>query len=89
MKNQKLTKCDGNQLTSYLIVYLCCISELTSGYLPSSPHHLGYKYKKVVYVEYTDSSFTVRKSSDTTFFGPQLKGKVNDQFQVCSSSFNV
>ncbi|GAA6225317.1 coagulation factor VIII-like [Lates japonicus] len=69
-------------------------SELQSRYLPTSPHHLGYKYKKVVYVEYTDASFTQRKNPDNTLFGPLLKGKVNDQFHIifknlASRPFNI
>lgn len=58
------------------------ISQLQSRYLPSSPHHLGYTYKKVVYVEYTDGSFTVRKNPSQTLLGPLLKGRVNDQISV-------
>uniref|UniRef100_A0A8C9ZM73 Coagulation factor VIII-like n=1 Tax=Sander lucioperca TaxID=283035 RepID=A0A8C9ZM73_SANLU len=57
-------------------------SELQSGYLPAAPHHLGYKYKKAVYVEYTDGSFTRRKNPAKTLLGPLLKGKINDQIQV-------
>lgn len=55
---------------------------LRSAYLPEAPHHLGYKYKKVVYVEYTDGSFTQRKSPANKLLGPLLRGKVNDQFHV-------
>ncbi|XP_060935114.1 coagulation factor VIII [Limanda limanda] len=69
-------------------------SELQSGYLPGPPHHLGYKYKKVVYVEYTDASFTQRKNPDKNLLGPLLKGKVNDQFHIifrnlASRSYNI
>ncbi|XP_049897514.1 coagulation factor VIII [Epinephelus moara] len=69
-------------------------SELQSGYLPAAPHHLGYKYKKARYVEYTDASFTQRKSSDKTLLGPLLKGKVNDQIHItlrnmASRPFNI
>ncbi|XP_042275527.1 coagulation factor VIII [Thunnus maccoyii] len=70
-------------------------SELQSGYLPATPHHLGYKYKKVVYVEYTDRSFTQRKNPDKiTLLGPLLKGKVNDQVHItfrnlASRPFNI
>ncbi|XP_019936674.2 coagulation factor VIII isoform X1 [Paralichthys olivaceus] len=68
-------------------------SKLQSGYLPAPPHHLGYKYKKVVYVEYTDASFTRRKNPDG-LLGPLLKGKVNDQFHIifrnlASRSYNI
>ncbi|XP_070770025.1 coagulation factor VIII [Enoplosus armatus] len=69
-------------------------SELQSGYLPEAPHHLGYKYKKVVYVEYTDESFTQRKDPANTLLGPLLKGKVNDQIHItfrnlASRPFNI
>ncbi|KAM4555108.1 coagulation factor VIII [Odontesthes bonariensis] len=69
-------------------------SELQSRYFPAAPHHFGYKYKKVVYVEYTDGSFSQRKSPDRTLLGPLLKGKVNDQLQItfknlASRPFNI
>uniref|UniRef100_A0AAQ6A9K0 F5/8 type C domain-containing protein n=1 Tax=Amphiprion ocellaris TaxID=80972 RepID=A0AAQ6A9K0_AMPOC len=65
-----------------------------SRYLPAVPHHLDYKYKKVVYVEYTDGSFTQRKNPDNTLLGPILKGKVNDQLHIifrnlASRPFNI
>lgn len=50
--------------------------------MPAAPHHLDYKYKKVVYVEYTDRSFTQRKNPVNTLLGPLLKGKVSDQIHV-------
>ncbi|XP_028272452.1 coagulation factor VIII [Parambassis ranga] len=69
-------------------------SELQSRYFPGAPHHLGYKYKKVIYVEYTDGSFTQRKNPDMALPGPLLKGKVNDQFHIifknlASHPFNI
>ncbi|XP_033829650.1 coagulation factor VIII [Periophthalmus magnuspinnatus] len=69
-------------------------SELQSPYLPEAPHHLDYKYKKVVYVEYSDESFTKRVGSSTTLLGPFLKGKINDQFHItfknlASRPFNI
>uniref|UniRef100_A0A8D3CPB7 Coagulation factor VIII, procoagulant component n=1 Tax=Scophthalmus maximus TaxID=52904 RepID=A0A8D3CPB7_SCOMX len=69
-------------------------SELQSAYLPASPHHLGYKYKKVAYVEYTDASFTQRKKLAKNLLGPLLKGKVNDQLHIifknmASRPFNI
>ncbi|XP_044061159.1 coagulation factor VIII [Siniperca chuatsi] len=69
-------------------------SELQSRYLPAAPHHLGYKYKKVVYVEYTDGSFTQKKNPAKTLLGPVLKGKVNDQIHItfrnlASRPFNI
>nr|XP_015802198.2 coagulation factor VIII [Nothobranchius furzeri] len=69
-------------------------SELQSRYLPAEPHHLHYEYKKVVYVEYTDGSFTQRKNADITLLGPTLKGEVNDQLHItfknlASRPFNI
>ncbi|XP_022069387.2 coagulation factor VIII [Acanthochromis polyacanthus] len=69
-------------------------SNLQSKYLPAAPHHLDYKYKKVVYAEYTDGSFTQRKNPDNTLLGPILKGKVNDQLHIifrnlASHPFNI
>ncbi|XP_072293791.1 coagulation factor VIII [Eucyclogobius newberryi] len=69
-------------------------SEMQSPYLPEVPHHLEYKYKKVVFVEYSDESFTRRVSPPNTLLGPLLKGKVNDQFYItfknlASRPFNI
>uniref|UniRef100_A0AAX7UX45 F5/8 type C domain-containing protein n=1 Tax=Astatotilapia calliptera TaxID=8154 RepID=A0AAX7UX45_ASTCA len=69
-------------------------SEFQSRYLPSASHHLSYQYKKVVYVEYTDGSFTQRKDPESPLLGPILKGKVNDQFHItfknlASRPFNI
>ncbi|XP_069550600.1 coagulation factor VIII [Brachyistius frenatus] len=69
-------------------------SELQSRYLPAASHHLGYRYKKVMYVEYTDGSFTQTKNTTQTLLGPLLKGNVNDQFHIifrnlASRPFNI
>uniref|UniRef100_A0A8C7Z1X5 Coagulation factor VIII, procoagulant component n=1 Tax=Oryzias sinensis TaxID=183150 RepID=A0A8C7Z1X5_9TELE len=69
-------------------------SVLQSRYLPAAPHHLGYKYKKVAFVEYTDASFTRRKNLKSTLLGPVLKGKVNDEIHIifknmASRPFNI
>uniref|UniRef100_UPI003AB01E3A coagulation factor VIII n=1 Tax=Centroberyx gerrardi TaxID=166262 RepID=UPI003AB01E3A len=69
-------------------------SELQSGYFSASPHRLGYQYKKVVYVEYKDSTFTQRTNPHNTLLGPLLKGEVNDQFHIifrnlASRPFNI
>ncbi|XP_013861800.1 coagulation factor VIII isoform X2 [Austrofundulus limnaeus] len=69
-------------------------SKLQSRYLPAAPHHLNYRYKKVVYVEYTDASFTQRKNNVTMLLGPTLKGQVNDQIHIifknlASRPFNI
>ncbi|XP_017289806.1 coagulation factor VIII [Kryptolebias marmoratus] len=69
-------------------------SELQSKYLPAAPHHLDYKYKKVVYVEYTDASFSQRKNSVPMLLGPTLEGRVSDQIHIifknlASRPFNI
>lgn len=69
-------------------------SELQSEYMPAVPHHLDYRYKKAVYVEYTDATFTRRKSSEHTLLGPLLKGKVYDEIHItlrnlASRPFNI
>ncbi|KAM3867146.1 coagulation factor VIII [Diretmus argenteus] len=69
-------------------------SELQSGFFPASPHRLGFQYNKVVYVEYTDASFTQRKHTDKTLLGPLLKGEVEDRFHIifrnlASRPFNI
>uniref|UniRef100_A0A667WTU7 Coagulation factor VIII, procoagulant component n=1 Tax=Myripristis murdjan TaxID=586833 RepID=A0A667WTU7_9TELE len=69
-------------------------SELQSDYFPTSPHQLGYQYKKVAYVEYTDDTFTQRKNPATTLIGPLLKGEIGDQFHIifknlASRPFNI
>ncbi|XP_034546674.1 coagulation factor VIII isoform X2 [Notolabrus celidotus] len=56
--------------------------KLQSEYLPAAPHHLGYRYKKVAYVEYTDGSFTQKKTPDSILLGPLLKGKIKDQIHI-------
>ncbi|KAF5893336.1 coagulation factor VIII-like, partial [Clarias magur] len=43
---------------------------------------LGKVYKKVAYVEYTDSTFTKKKTQSNALIGPVLRGEVNDQFQI-------
>lgn len=75
--------CHIDYLTSSLLHF----SELQSEYMSAAPHHLDYKYKKAVYVEYTDATFTQRKHSEDTLLGPLLKGKVNDQIHVSSQSW--
>ncbi|KAM3613214.1 uncharacterized protein V6R79_022640 [Siganus canaliculatus] len=65
-----------------------------SGYLPPAPHHLDYRYKKAVYVEYTDGSFTKRMHKETALMGPLLKGRVSDEIHItlknqASRPFNI
>uniref|UniRef100_A0A8C8I8T7 F5/8 type C domain-containing protein n=1 Tax=Oncorhynchus tshawytscha TaxID=74940 RepID=A0A8C8I8T7_ONCTS len=69
-------------------------SQLLSEYFPRGPHQLGHEYKKVVYVEYTDQTFTTRKSPVKRLLGPLLRGQVDEHFQVlfknlASRPFNI
>uniref|UniRef100_A0A8C7QYX6 Coagulation factor VIII, procoagulant component n=1 Tax=Oncorhynchus mykiss TaxID=8022 RepID=A0A8C7QYX6_ONCMY len=57
-------------------------SQLLSEYFPRGPHQLGHEYKKVVYVEYTDQTFTKRKSPVKRLLGPLLRGQVDEHFQI-------
>uniref|UniRef100_A0A8C7JA18 Coagulation factor VIII n=1 Tax=Oncorhynchus kisutch TaxID=8019 RepID=A0A8C7JA18_ONCKI len=59
-----------------------------------NPTSLGHEYKKVVYVEYTDQTFTTRKSPVKRLLGPLLRGQVDEHFQVlfknlASRPFNI
>ncbi|XP_035383063.1 coagulation factor VIII [Electrophorus electricus] len=56
--------------------------------------HLRKVYKKVAYVEYTDKTFTVRKSKNSMLIGPEIRGEVEDQIQIvfknmASQPFNI
>ncbi|XP_055783538.1 coagulation factor VIII-like isoform X2 [Salvelinus fontinalis] len=69
-------------------------SQLFSEYFPRGPHQLGHEYKKVVYVEYTDQTFTKRKSPVKRLLGPLLRGQVDEHFQIvfknlASRPFNI
>uniref|UniRef100_A0A4W5Q877 Coagulation factor VIII, procoagulant component n=1 Tax=Hucho hucho TaxID=62062 RepID=A0A4W5Q877_9TELE len=69
-------------------------SQLLSEYFPRGPHQLGHEYKKVVYVEYTDQTFTKRKSPVKRLLGPLLRGQVDEHFQIvfknlASCPFNI
>ena len=53
----------------------------------SGPHHIGRVYKKAVYHEYTDATFTTQKvrSADEQYLGilgPVLRGAVGDTIKV-------
>ncbi|XP_032886346.1 coagulation factor VIII [Amblyraja radiata] len=62
-------------------------SELRAKYLEKGPHRIGKEYKKAIYVEYTDHTFTVvkHKSESTSskgILGPVLRGEVGDRFKI-------
>ncbi|KAK2528910.1 F8 [Columba guinea] len=58
---------------------------ITSLFLEAGPQRIGSKYKKVMFVEYEDATFTKRKVSDQPdkgILGPVIKGEVGDQFKI-------
>jgi len=61
--------------------------ELQKGYTQSGPNHIGRVYKKAVYREYTDDSFSTLKprSADEQYLGllgPVLRAEVGDTIKV-------
>uniref|UniRef100_A0A671RSY3 Coagulation factor VIII-like n=1 Tax=Sinocyclocheilus anshuiensis TaxID=1608454 RepID=A0A671RSY3_9TELE len=46
------------------------------------PQRLGGVYKKVAFVEYTDKTFTKKKTTGKMLMGPELRGEVGDKFQI-------
>ncbi|KAJ8246909.1 hypothetical protein GJAV_G00256690 [Gymnothorax javanicus] len=67
---------------------------LASEYLEHGPQRIGKKYKKAIYVEYTDDSFTKRKAAGAGLMGPVLRGEVGEQIEImlknwASRPFNI
>ncbi|XP_072126678.1 coagulation factor V-like isoform X1 [Mobula birostris] len=72
---------------------------LREKYLEKGPHRIGKKYKKAVYIEYTDHTFTVVKhkpdaGSSRGILGPVLRGEVGDRFKIifknlASRTYNI
>ncbi|KAJ8337919.1 hypothetical protein SKAU_G00368850 [Synaphobranchus kaupii] len=67
---------------------------LASEYLEQGPQRIGKEYKKAVYVEYSDDSFTNRKKAGGGLIGPVLRGEVGDQIEIvlknwASRPFNI
>jgi hephaestin len=61
--------------------------ELEKGYTEPGPHHIGRVYKKALYREYTDGSFSTLKgrAADEQYLGllgPVLRGEVGDTIKV-------
>ncbi|XP_067853043.1 coagulation factor V isoform X2 [Heptranchias perlo] len=61
--------------------------DLSGKYLEKGPDRIGKVYKKAVYVEYTDSTFTVVKhkpesGSSKGILGPVLRGEIGDRFKI-------
>nr|XP_055033767.1 coagulation factor VIII [Misgurnus anguillicaudatus] len=69
-------------------------SSSSSEWLRKGPQRLGGVYKKVAYVEYTDKTFTVKKTTGKMLLGPELIGEVGNTFQIvfknmASRPFNI
>jgi manganese oxidase len=61
--------------------------ELEKGYTEPGPHHIGRVYKKALYREYTDGSFSTLKARGANeqylgLLGPVLRGEVGDTIKV-------
>jgi manganese oxidase len=61
--------------------------ELQKGYTEAGPHHIGRIYKKAVYREYIDGTFTALKKRGTDeaylgILGPVLRAEVGDTIKV-------
>ncbi|XP_030622577.1 coagulation factor VIII [Chanos chanos] len=88
----------GVKGTPKVWVHYIAAEEITWDYAPKtndwSPQYLGKQYKKVAFVEYTDKTFTVKKTTANRLIGPVLRGEVQDQFQIffknlASRPFNI
>lgn len=69
-------------------------SAAASEWFRKGPQRLGAVYKKVAFIEYTDKTFTVRKTTGKTLMGPELRGEVRDKIQIvfknmASRPFNI
>ncbi|XP_048043912.1 coagulation factor VIII [Megalobrama amblycephala] len=65
-----------------------------SEWFRKGPQRLGGVYKKVAFIEYTDKTFTVKKTTGKMLMGPELRGEVGDKFQIifknmASRPFNI
>lgn len=56
-------------------------------YFTHADDRIGGRYKKAVYVEYTDSNFTTKMNRSSTekhlgFLGPVIRAEVGDEIEV-------
>ena len=61
--------------------------ELEKGYTETGPHHIGRVYKKAIYREYTDESFSTLKARAPEeqylgLVGPVIRGEVGDTIKI-------
>ena len=64
-----------------------CLRRNRKAYTESGPHHIGRVYKKAIYREYTDASFSTLKPRAPEeqylgLLGPILRGEVGDTIKV-------
>uniref|UniRef100_A0A3B3RPT7 ferroxidase n=1 Tax=Paramormyrops kingsleyae TaxID=1676925 RepID=A0A3B3RPT7_9TELE len=62
-------------------------SEYQSRYLKQGPNRIGKKYKKAVFVEYVNETFTVRKDNklrkmETGILGPVIRAQIRDIVKI-------
>ncbi|HXW13398.1 MAG TPA: hypothetical protein VEN79_02720, partial [Terriglobia bacterium] len=65
----------------------CPFDEIAKGYTEPGPHRIGRVYKKAIYREYTDASFSTLKVRPAAeqylgLLGPILRGEVGDTIMV-------
>ncbi|PRD23538.1 UNVERIFIED_CONTAM: Ceruloplasmin [Trichonephila clavipes] len=70
---------------SYKIIQI--IDKYSAPYFEKGPHRIGGVYRKAVYREYTDATFTVQKQRGPddvhlALMGPTLRGEVGDIIKV-------
>uniref|UniRef100_A0A8C9WHF2 Coagulation factor VIII-like n=1 Tax=Scleropages formosus TaxID=113540 RepID=A0A8C9WHF2_SCLFO len=63
------------QIHSHQIGKLNSSVIITSDYVVRGPQRIGKVYKKAAYVEYTDKTFRVRKTTEKSLMGPVLRGE--------------
>lgn len=61
--------------------------DLEKGYTETGPHHIGRVYKKAIYREYTDESFSTLKTRAPAeqylgLIGPVIRGEVGDTIKI-------
>ncbi len=72
----------------------CDFDDLQKAYTEPGPHRIGRVYKKAIYREYTDSSFSKLKerAPDDKYLGllgPVLRGEVGDTIEVIFKNHGV
>uniref|UniRef100_A0A8D0GPE0 Plastocyanin-like domain-containing protein n=1 Tax=Sphenodon punctatus TaxID=8508 RepID=A0A8D0GPE0_SPHPU len=70
-------------------VCVCSLCRQASVFLQQGPDRIGRTYKKAVYTQYTDGSYsnTVEKPSWLGFLGPIVKAEVGDSITIHLKNF--